>query len=217
MPMTWTEPKIAIQHNGVTVYHTYKSDQCTSEHWYTLHEYNDDSEGWYPEGDGPFDIRDLEVDISLSVHKAENHRAILKAAIEAGLLVALEGEEATPTAEEPATVETTTISIVDTLRAVQKQLPADSCVHGDEPGDPLPDPVNCLNCQVNALLLEIKRHSVTEINRITRLQFIEAAREQYRSDDIEIDDDAVLSETNADPAFTWVSAWVCVYHEDIKR
>jgi hypothetical protein len=42
--------------------------------------------------------------------------------------------------------------------------------------------------------------------------FIEAARNIYQNDDIEIDDDAKLSETD-DGA--WVSAWVWVNDEEI--
>jgi hypothetical protein len=43
--------------------------------------------------------------------------------------------------------------------------------------------------------------------------FIEAARNIYQNDDIEVDDDAKLSETD-DGA--WVSAWVWVNDDEIR-
>lgn len=72
MPTTWVKPEIAVEHNDVTVYHTYKDGQYRSAYWYTVHESFDD---W--EDGAAFDVRDLDFE-------GETHEEILKAAIDAG-------------------------------------------------------------------------------------------------------------------------------------
>lgn len=77
MPMTWTEPEAVVEHNGVTVYHTYKDGDYRSEFWYTLDQSDDD---W--EGESAFDVRDLGVEGDVE----GDHKEILRAAIDAGIL-----------------------------------------------------------------------------------------------------------------------------------
>lgn len=48
-----------------------------------------------------------------------------------------------------------------------------------------------------------------------RQKFIEAARSEYQNDDIEIDDNAQLSEVNDGAAGAWVQAWVWVSDEEV--
>jgi len=76
MPLTWTEPEIVVEHNGVTVYHTYKDGEYAASYWYTLDPSQDD---W--ECESAFDIRDLAVNV-----ESDNHEDILRVAIDAGLL-----------------------------------------------------------------------------------------------------------------------------------
>jgi len=50
-----------------------------------------------------------------------------------------------------------------------------------------------------------------------REKFIEAARNEYQTDDVEIDDDAKLSEVDeGGNAGAWVAAWVWVSDEEVK-
>lgn len=83
MPMTetWTEPEIAVEHNGLRVYHTYKYDMI-SEYWYTTDANDDDYEC---DHGSQFDVRDLDVDI-----EGDKHEDIIRAAIDAGILKAPE-------------------------------------------------------------------------------------------------------------------------------
>lgn len=51
----WVEPEVFLEHNGVTVYHTYKDDdvdQGTDWYWFRLDQEEDD--------EGMFDIRDVD-------------------------------------------------------------------------------------------------------------------------------------------------------------
>ena len=52
----WVEPEVFLEHNGVTVYHTYKDDdidQGANWYWFTLQELGSECEG-------AFDIRDVD-------------------------------------------------------------------------------------------------------------------------------------------------------------
>ena len=54
----WVEPEVFLEHNGVTVYHTYRDDdfdQGANWYWFTLREDGDEDKG-------AFDIRDLDTD-----------------------------------------------------------------------------------------------------------------------------------------------------------
>lgn len=51
----WVEPEVFLEHNGVTVYHTYKDDdfeQGANWYWFRLDQEEDD--------EGKFDIRDVD-------------------------------------------------------------------------------------------------------------------------------------------------------------
>lgn len=51
----------------------------------------------------------------------------------------------------------------------------------------------------------------------TRRAYIDAARATYQNDDIEIDDNAKLSEVSDDPVGAWVQAWVWVNEEELHE
>ena len=73
--------EIALQHNDVTVYHAYKDSELDwpLTYWFALSPHDDADE---------FDVRDL------AVQQSDDIQAVLKAAIEAGLLKNPEGEAA---------------------------------------------------------------------------------------------------------------------------
>ena len=73
--------EIALQHNGVTVYHAYKDQELDwpLTYWFALSPEDDADE---------FDVRDL------AVEQTGDVQAMLKAAIDAGLLKNPEGEAA---------------------------------------------------------------------------------------------------------------------------
>lgn len=81
MPMIWTEPEVACEHNGVVVYHTYKDQDISQsrQYWYTLDQTEDE--------ENEFDIRDLDAWMNVA---GEDHIEILKAAIESGELKMVE-------------------------------------------------------------------------------------------------------------------------------
>ena len=70
MPYIWTEPQLVLEHQGVSIYNTYKD-----ENWERPHSclYTTD----VAEQAIPFDIRDLR-----SYQSGEEHITILKRAIE---------------------------------------------------------------------------------------------------------------------------------------
>lgn len=77
MPYAWVEPDVAVEHNGVTIYHTYKEDDYNQRlfYWYTVDQGESSS----------FDIRDLpEYDRTLS------HEDILRRAIDNKSLLLME-------------------------------------------------------------------------------------------------------------------------------
>lgn len=85
----WVEPEVFLEHNGVTVYHTYKDDDIEEGarcYWFTLQELGGEYEG-------AFDVRDLDTDKLLANHPTHNsgpggdaRRAVLRNAIDKGLL-----------------------------------------------------------------------------------------------------------------------------------
>jgi len=73
--------EVCLTHNGVTVYHAYKDDWIDSRltYWFALS----------PEGEADeFDVRNL------AVEQSDDIEAVLKAAIDAGLLKNPDGEDA---------------------------------------------------------------------------------------------------------------------------
>ena len=81
----WVEPEVFLEHEGVTVYHTYKDDdfeQGARWYWFTLQEVGGEDEG-------AFDIRGLDTDNLLAnrpPHNSDPRRAVLRNAIDKGLL-----------------------------------------------------------------------------------------------------------------------------------
>jgi hypothetical protein len=73
MPYIWTEPAVAVTHQGVTVYHVYKNGYWDQGHY--VFQYTTD----ITEQANPFDIRDLE-----SFRNGDDNSTILKRAIERG-------------------------------------------------------------------------------------------------------------------------------------
>jgi hypothetical protein len=73
MPWESVEREIALQHNGVTVYHAYKDGYLDHPltYWFALSSEDEADE---------FDVRDL------AVEQSDDIEGMLKAAIEAGLL-----------------------------------------------------------------------------------------------------------------------------------
>ena len=77
MPYIWTEPELAVRHNGVSVYHVYKNG------FWECGRLNDQYTTDITEQDS-FDIRDLS-----NYQDAGDHIEILKQAIERGEITAL--------------------------------------------------------------------------------------------------------------------------------
>lgn len=81
MPYVWTEPELALEHRGVSVYHVYRNEFMDSgrrEYWYTTD---------VTENQGGFDIRDLDC-----YKEGLKHEDVLKLAIEGGEITALSDE-----------------------------------------------------------------------------------------------------------------------------
>lgn len=76
MPYIWTEPNLVLEHQGVSVYNTYKDDN-----WDRPFEYHYTTD--ITEQTAMFDIRDLD-----SFRHSEEHISILKQAIEHGEITA---------------------------------------------------------------------------------------------------------------------------------
>jgi len=79
--ITDVEKEIALEHNGVTVYHAYKEGwlDCPLTYWFAMSPEDDADE---------FDVREL------AVEQSDDIDLMLKAAIDAGLLKNPEGEAA---------------------------------------------------------------------------------------------------------------------------
>lgn len=82
MPTGWVPPEKYLEHGTVTIYHVYKDDdfdQGPREYWY----------GWDEgccEGSDDFDVRDLPNPKEHDVNTDEGRKAILREAIDAGIL-----------------------------------------------------------------------------------------------------------------------------------
>ena len=82
MPSKWVPPEKFLEHGGVTIYHIYRHDdldQGPREYWYGWHEACRD------DGDS-FDVRDLPNPSGDDVGTEEGRKAILREAIDAGIL-----------------------------------------------------------------------------------------------------------------------------------
>ena len=83
----WVEPEVFLEHNGVTVYHTYRDDDIDQGANWFLFTLREDG----GEDKDAFDIRDVD---PLNLYKSgldETRRAVLRHAIDNGLLKAWEG------------------------------------------------------------------------------------------------------------------------------
>lgn len=76
MPYIWTEPNLVLEHQGISVYNTYKDDNCDRP--FEFHYTTD-----ITEQSAAFDIRDLEC-----YQYGGEHTSILKQAIEHGEITA---------------------------------------------------------------------------------------------------------------------------------
>ncbi len=85
MPYAWVEPEVVMEHAGVTIYHIDKDDHLEGGarvYWYgTRPGCSDDGSE-----DGEFDVRDLPGEEDASYDEEGGQRAIIRAAIDAGLL-----------------------------------------------------------------------------------------------------------------------------------
>ncbi len=86
MPYAWVEPEVVMDHAGVTIYHIYADDYLEGgarSYWYgTRPGCADNGSG---EG-GEFDVRDLPRAGGARYDDEDGRRAIIRAAIDAGLL-----------------------------------------------------------------------------------------------------------------------------------
>lgn len=84
MPYQWIPPELFLQHHGVAVYRCYDDGGEVSRYWYTT-DPTDDNYDWAPADTVQFDVRDLP-DGGLDANDQQNHAAIIRQAIEAGLI-----------------------------------------------------------------------------------------------------------------------------------
>jgi len=82
MVYEWVSPEMFLKYEGVTIYHTYRHDepqQGPRQYWYG---WNEDCQ----EGGDTFDVRELPNPNSHDVHTPEGQKAIMRDAIDAGIL-----------------------------------------------------------------------------------------------------------------------------------
>lgn len=96
MPDQWTPPDLFLEHAGVAIYHCYDDGGQVSAYWYTT-DPTDDNYDWPASDAAQFDVRDLPTG-GLDAHDRQHHAAIIRLAIETGLLT---GE---PAGQEPLPV-----------------------------------------------------------------------------------------------------------------
>lgn len=91
MPFIWTEPAVYLLHNGVTVYHVYKSDdmdQGAREYWYGTSVDCSDCVGHGE--NGTFDVREFVHENDgdeFSPDTDDGRRALMRRAIEHGVII----------------------------------------------------------------------------------------------------------------------------------
>ena len=89
MPWQWVDPAVAVEHNGVKVYHVYRGDGTSGgrmDYWYTVTSYecHEDQIG---DTFSMFDVRDLASALGLRLNDSiEGHRAVIRVGIARGLL-----------------------------------------------------------------------------------------------------------------------------------
>lgn len=82
---TWIAPEVFLEHNGVTVYHTYQDNDYEAgpmEYWFTLNGEDDDD-------DDHFDVRDLDVPSRARMETEPGMiKTVIREAIDLGILTA---------------------------------------------------------------------------------------------------------------------------------
>lgn len=104
MPYKWVDPEVALEHQGVKIYHTYKSnevDQGTSTFWY----------GWSTDcdnsGTNSFDVRELAAKMGMPCPDTwDEIVAVLKTAIDRGILTQEGIKEVNPCCLQSSTTPT---------------------------------------------------------------------------------------------------------------
>ena len=94
MPYEWVEPDLFLEYQGVAVYHCYDDNDIVSSYWYTTAS-SDDNRDWPQPETAQFDARELP-DLGLDANDPANHAAIIRGAIEAGLISGEPAVEADP-------------------------------------------------------------------------------------------------------------------------
>ncbi|MCB0172892.1 MAG: hypothetical protein KDJ97_20340 [Anaerolineae bacterium] len=84
MPYRWIDPELFLEFAGVAVYHCYEDEGPVSYYWYTTDPQDDDRVWGHPDS-AQFDVRTLP-DLGLDVKDFETHAAIIRQAIQAGLI-----------------------------------------------------------------------------------------------------------------------------------
>jgi hypothetical protein len=85
MPYQWVEPELFLEFEGVAVYHCYDDNGRVSYYWYTTDPSDDNCDFAKPDS-AQFDVRDLP-NLGLDVKDFENHAAIIRHAIQVGLII----------------------------------------------------------------------------------------------------------------------------------
>jgi hypothetical protein len=94
MPNRWIEPELFLEHNGVAVYHVYEDGGELYWYWYTTN-FADDNVDFPQDETALFDIRDLPSG-ELDANDRQTHEAIIRQAIEAGLITGQPAEQEPP-------------------------------------------------------------------------------------------------------------------------
>jgi len=97
MPQKWIDPELFFRYKGVSIFHTYKNDNANGVkfYWYTTDPIEpEDSNGY------SFDVRELPLPAGCLASDAIYHQAIIKNAIDNGLLTLPEYVEYKPEENE---------------------------------------------------------------------------------------------------------------------
>lgn len=84
MPDEWTDPEPFLEYEGVTVFHCYDDDNMVSLYWYTTDASDCNIDSPVTESI-QFDVRDLP-NLGLDIDNRQNHPAIIRSAIQNGLI-----------------------------------------------------------------------------------------------------------------------------------
>ena len=115
MPYRWIDPELFLEFAGVAVYHCYEDEGPVSYYWYTTDPQDDDRVWGHPDS-AQFDVRALP-DLGLDVKDFETHAAIIRHAIQVGMI---SGHQVGTEVPAPPTVK---IEIRDGVAYVIEQSP----------------------------------------------------------------------------------------------